>query len=71
MPFRSGWAVRAIRREIGCQLKGSLQHFGEFLGWCHPSEGLSRPAIERMRSVVEIGLGEQAHVGAFGKVLAE
>ena len=53
-----------------CRLKGSLQHFGEFLRWCHPVEGLSRPAVERMGGLVEVVLGEQGHVGAFGEVLA-
>jgi hypothetical protein len=31
---------------IRCGLRGSLQRFGEFLRWCHPVEGLSRPPVE-------------------------
>ena len=54
-----------------CGLRGSLQRFGEFLGWCHPSEGLSRPPVELVGGEVEVGLGECCHVGAFGEVLAQ
>ena len=46
--------------------QGSLQRFGEFLGWCHPVEGLSRSAVELMSGEVEVVLGECCHVGAFG-----
>ena len=53
-----------------CGLRGSLQRFGEFLGWCHPVEGLSRASVELVGGEVEIGLGECCHVGAFGEVLA-
>jgi len=55
---------------IGCGLRGSLQRFGEFLGWCHPVEGLSRASVELVCGEVEILLGECCHVGSFGEVLA-
>ena len=35
--------------------RGHCNNFGEFLGWCHPIEGLSGPPIERMCSLVELG----------------
>jgi len=59
-----------LTAHIACRLKGSLQHFGEFLGWCHPVEGLSRASVELVGCEVEILLGECCHVGAFGEVLA-
>ncbi len=50
--------------------RGSLQRFGEFLGGCDPSEGLSRPSVELVSCKVEVVLRQLRHVGAFGKVLA-
>ena len=57
---------KPLLARIGCGLRGSLQRFGEFLGWCHPVEGLSRSAVELMSGEVEVVLGECCHVGAFG-----
>jgi len=53
-----------------CEFRWSSQRFGEFVGWCHPSEGLSRAGVEGVGGLLEIILGEFGHVGAFGEVLA-
>ena len=53
-----------------CEVKWSLQHFGEFLGWCHVTEGLSRAGVERVGGLVEVVLGVLGEVGALGEVLA-
>ena len=68
-PVESKWASIPPAHN-GCEFRWSLQRFGEFVGWCHPSEGLSRPGVERVGGLVEVFLGEFGHVGAFGKVLA-
>ena len=53
-----------------CEFRWSSQRFGEFVGWCHPSEGLSRAGVEGVGGLVEVVLGVLGEVGSFGKVLA-
>jgi len=52
-------------------LNRSVQRLGEFLGRCHPVQGLSRSAVESCGDVVEIGLGEVRLRLALGEVLAK
>ena len=55
--------LQSVRAHNGCEIKWSLQRFGEFVGWCHPVEGLSRSSVEGVCSLVEVRLGEGCHVG--------
>ena len=48
----AGANVLARGAHMCCEFRGSLQHFGEFLGWCHVTEGLSRSRVERVGSLV-------------------
>jgi hypothetical protein len=50
---------------------GGCNEFGEFLGWFHPAEGLSRSAVEFRGDGVEVLGGVDCEVGSFGEVLAE
>jgi hypothetical protein len=43
---------RASGRWHGCDFRWSLQHLGESVSWCHPSESYSKPGVERPGAVV-------------------
>ena len=63
-------ALLDYRPHIGRDVRGSLQRFGEFVRLCHPSEGLSRPGVERVGGLVKIVLAVNRQVGSFREVLA-
>ena len=56
-----GWRIQAV----GATRSASA------LGWFHPAEGLSRTVVELVGDGVEVGLGVDGEVGAFGHPLAE
>ena len=51
-------------------LCGLVDEFDDFLAGFHVVEGFSRAVVELLGDGVEIFLGVDAQVGAFGKVLA-
>jgi hypothetical protein len=44
--------LNRVIKKYGRDFRWSLQHFGEFVWSCHPSEGLSRSSVERVGGFV-------------------